>query len=84
MSSNSRRLFALALLGAALAPVVARAADDDAGSADLMRKLRGAPGQRVGGATRGIHRDDPAHPAPAPASARPSAAQSSNAATTNR
>ena len=83
MSSNSRRLFALALLGAAVTPVVARAADTD-GSNDLMRKLRGAPGARVGGATRGIHRDDPATNTPAPTAGRQAAPQAASTNTPNR
>ena len=83
MTSNSRRLFALALLGAAVAPVVARAADEEGGT-DLMRKLRGAPGARVGGATRGIHRDDQATNTPAPAAGRQAAPQAAGGNTPNR
>ena len=50
----TRRFLAIAALGAVgLVPVAARA-QADAGADDLMRCLRGAPGSRVGGATRGI------------------------------
>jgi hypothetical protein len=83
---QTRRFLAFALFGAAsLAPAVARA-QADAGADDLMKRLRGAPGSRVGGATRGIKRDQPAgtpsaqpatNPA-APASNRPARVAGTN------
>lgn len=54
----TRRTLAAALFGlAGLVPGVALA-QSDAASQELMRRLRGAPGSRVGGATRGLRRDD--------------------------
>jgi hypothetical protein len=71
---STRRFLAFAVLGAAgLMPAVARA-QADAGADDLMKRLRGAPGSRVGGATRGIKRDQPtgtATPQPGSAAALP-------------
>jgi len=50
-----RRFLAIAALGAVGVVPVAAHAPADAGADDLMRRLRGAPGSRVGGATRGIN-----------------------------
>ncbi len=72
---STRRFLATALFGAAgLVPAVARA-QSDAGADDLMKRLRGAPGSRVGGATRGIRRDRPAAAAipAAPTASQPAA-----------
>jgi hypothetical protein len=56
---STRRFLAFAALGAAtMAPGLA-VAQSDPGADDLMKRLRGAPGSRVGGATRGIKRDQP-------------------------
>ena len=51
---STRRFLAFAAFGAAgLLPSVTLA-QSDPGADDLMKRLRGAPGGRVGGATRGI------------------------------
>jgi hypothetical protein len=51
----TRRFLAIAALDAVgLVPAVGRA-QADASADDLMRRLRDAPGSRVGGATRGIN-----------------------------
>ncbi len=63
--SSTRRFFAMAALGAIAALPAAAWAQSDPGADDLMRRVRGAPGSRVGGATRGMRRDEPAE-APTP------------------
>lgn len=74
---STRRFLAFAVLGAAgLVPALASAqtqpAAADPGADDLMRRLRGTPGSRVGGATRGLKREEtPAQPATRPAAALP-------------
>ena len=65
MAMTRRSLACYVLAFAGLVPGLAHA-QADAGSADLINRVRGAPGGRVGGATRGIHRDDPAAPPPPP------------------
>ncbi len=56
---STRRFLAAAVLGVAgMAPTLGQA-QSDPGADDLRRRLRGAPGSRVGGATRGVKRDQP-------------------------
>ncbi len=72
---STRRFLACAVLGAvglvpALLPALAHA-QADAGTDDLLRRVRGAPGSRVGGATRGLRRDQPGQAAPVQPSPTP-------------
>ncbi len=77
---SSRRFLALAVLGVAGAVPTLGQAQSDPGADDLMRRLRGAPGSRVGGATRGVKRDHPTAtgvtaPAAAPSPTSPAPAR---------
>jgi hypothetical protein len=50
----------LVIIGLILYPTVSIAQTDQTSdqTSDLIRRLRGAPGGRIGGATRGIHNDN--------------------------